>query len=400
MAYLKDVIYKPITGEWGIEGNGVSVLRTTNFTNAGVLNLSNVIKRDISDKKIVQKKLIKGDIIIEKSGGSPNQPVGRVVFFEENGVYLCNNFTSILRPKKDIVDPKYLHYLLFAGHKFGVTELFQNKTTGIINLQLSRYIEKIKIPLPPLTTQKRIAEILDNAAALLDKTKQLLEKYDQLTQSIFFEMFGDPRLNVKNFPQVNLGEILEIITYGLTVRPKYINKGVRLISARELKSGKLNLLVAPQISESDFKKLSSKGKPKKGEILFSKTGSIGHCVIIDTEEEFAITQNAARLSFKENINPIFALEQLRSSYFQTLCQQRAKGNAVKDLQLGDMKKLPFIVPPIHIQNEFAKKLALIEKQKKLAKQELKESEDLFQTFLQKAFKGDLVNEEKYEMKVN
>ena len=89
---LKDLIEKPITGEWGLEGNRIKVLRSTNFSNKGVIDLKNLVFRDIPEHKIVSKKLKKGDIIIEKSGGGPNQPVGRVVYFDLDEEFICNNF--------------------------------------------------------------------------------------------------------------------------------------------------------------------------------------------------------------------------------------------------------------------------------------------------------------------
>ena len=86
MEYYKviDIIEKPITGEWGEEGLGIKVLRTTNFTNSGEVNYTDVVERSIESKKVEQKKLKKGDTILEKSGGSPSQPVGRVVYFEKD----------------------------------------------------------------------------------------------------------------------------------------------------------------------------------------------------------------------------------------------------------------------------------------------------------------------------
>jgi type I restriction enzyme S subunit len=83
MVSLKDIIQKPITGEWGSDGEGIKVIRTTNFTNQGVLNLDKIVSRDVSENKIAQKKLQKGDVIIEKSGGSPTQPVGRVIISQQ-----------------------------------------------------------------------------------------------------------------------------------------------------------------------------------------------------------------------------------------------------------------------------------------------------------------------------
>ena len=96
-----DLVEEKISGEWGTEslnGNGVKVLRTTNFTNEGRLRFDSVVDREI-DSKIVEKKKLKfGDTIIEKSGGSPNQPVGRVVLFniKSDDPFLCNNFTGTI----------------------------------------------------------------------------------------------------------------------------------------------------------------------------------------------------------------------------------------------------------------------------------------------------------------
>ena len=98
-------------GEWGSEdkkGTGVKVIRTTNFTNTGKLDLKDVVTRSIADKKIEHKTIHKYDTILERSGGTADNPVGRVVLFEEDGIYLCNNFTQVLRFKN--VDPRFAFY--------------------------------------------------------------------------------------------------------------------------------------------------------------------------------------------------------------------------------------------------------------------------------------------------
>ena len=124
---------------------------------------------------------------------------------------MCNNFTSVIRPRPEI-DPRYLFWFLFNNHLTQNTLKYQNKTTGIINLQLERYVEELQIPLPPLTTQKRIAEILDAADALRRKDQELLKKYDELAQAIFIDMFGDPVKNEKRWEVKKLHEICIKIT--------------------------------------------------------------------------------------------------------------------------------------------------------------------------------------------
>ena len=188
---LSSLVEKPISGEWGDGEGSIKVIRSTNFTNDGALDLKDVVSRNIPQNKVDKKQLKKGDVIIEKSGGSPNQPVGRVVhFLEEDQIYLCNNFTSVLRPKIN-VNPRYLFWCLFSGHINGSTLKYQNKTTGIINLQLERYCNEFEAPLPPLYIQEQIADTLDKADALRRKDQELLQKYDELAQAIFYDMFGD-----------------------------------------------------------------------------------------------------------------------------------------------------------------------------------------------------------------
>jgi len=112
---LVDFIEVSFPGDWGLEdkdGSGVKVIRTTNFTNNGKLDLSDVVTRDIDSAKVEKKKLFKGDIILERSGGTNDNPVGRVVYFEEDGLYLFNNFTQLLRCKEG-VNSLFIFYSLF-----------------------------------------------------------------------------------------------------------------------------------------------------------------------------------------------------------------------------------------------------------------------------------------------
>ena len=119
---LSDIIEKPCSGEWGTDdecGNGIPVLRTTNFTNEGIINYSNICTRTIDKTKASKKFLRHGDIIIEKSGGSDKQPVGRVVYFDrDDNKYLFNNFTAALRAKANgSPNMFFLHYFatILAG---------------------------------------------------------------------------------------------------------------------------------------------------------------------------------------------------------------------------------------------------------------------------------------------
>jgi type I restriction enzyme S subunit len=337
----------------------------------GANNIMGYIDEYIFDEKI---------LCVAEDGGSWGYNQKCAVLYNEK--VWVNNHAHVITAKENLV----LEYLMYYLNHTDLNLYINGATRGKLT---KSSLESIQVPLPPLPQQQKIANILDAADALRQNDKVLIAKYDVLTQALFLDMFGDLLTNSKGLLEVELGKVLELITYGLTVRPNYVENGIPLISAREIRTGKIELKRAPKISQNDFNKLSDKGIPKINDILFSKTGSIGHCALVETTDVFAITQNAARLTFKKNINPIYAMYYLKSSYIQQLSKQRAKGNAVKDLQLGDMKKFKFICPVINTQNQFAERVTLIEEQKAIAQKSLEHSESLFNSLLQKAFKGEL-----------
>ena len=205
MAKLIDITGKAIPGEWGTEdteGSGIPVLRTTNFTNDGVVDYSDVVTRAITKKSINEKYLRNGDIIIEKSGGSDKQPVGRVIFFRGNEkTYLFNNFTGLLRVKEPSKwYPRYVFYALFANYITGGTRRFENKTTGLHNLKTDDFVTSFDVKDNSLEVQMKICSILDQTKELINKSQKQLIKLDDLIKARFVEMFADPVANPKGWP--------------------------------------------------------------------------------------------------------------------------------------------------------------------------------------------------------
>ncbi len=200
---LKNFIQDSFPGEWGTEdenGNGIKVIRTTNFTNEGKLDLTNVVTRDIDQKKIAKKQLRKGDIILERSGGTNDNPVGRVVFFNKEGKYLFNNFTQLLRPTDD-VNNIYLFYSLFNFYQMNKVRIrsMGAKTTGIQNLKMDAYMS-IPIYNAPCELQNKFTAIYQQA----DKSEfggfksQFIEMFKEKDELSKIESFvGGSILSVK-----------------------------------------------------------------------------------------------------------------------------------------------------------------------------------------------------------
>ena len=163
-----------------------NVIRNTNFTADGRIDLADVAVLEVEARHLAKRRLQKSDIIIEKSGGGPKQPVGRVVLFDlEASDYSFSNFTSAIRVKKGVkLDPVFLHRVLYWWYVSGRTEPLQRRSTGIRNLDFNAYKE-LAVPLPPVEEQKRIVAILDQAFAALDRARTHAEANLVETEALF-----------------------------------------------------------------------------------------------------------------------------------------------------------------------------------------------------------------------
>lgn len=302
---------------------------------------------------------------------------------------------KILTPKTDKVHLKYVFYQM-QGLRID-TDLHKR-------YWISKF-SKLQIPQPPLKTQKLIAKILDNAAAVRDKTKQLLEEYDRLVQSIFLEMFGDPAFNIKEYPEIVLEDLvrdkndIKCGPFGTQLsKSEYVKEGVAVWGIPQVNS---NFEKKPTEYVTSEKAKELESYSVKGlDIVMSRKGNVGSCAIYPTLWSSGILHSdVLRIRCDvAKVSPVFLAWQFRlSRKLKTQVDNVSSGAIMAGINVSKLKKISPIIPPIDLQNKFAEKIALIEKQKELIKQELKESEDLFQVLLQKAFKGELVKEKELEI---
>ena len=394
---LQSIIEKPFTGEWGDGKGKTKILRTTNFTNDGSLDLSSIVLRNIEQRKIDQKQLKYGDSIIEKSGGSPNQPVGRVVYFDQKGdVFLCNNFTSVIRSKPE-VDSRYLFWFLYSNHLNHNTLKYQNKTTGIINLQLERYISELQIPLPPLPIQKCIAEILDAADTLRRKDQQLLKKYDELAQAIFIDMFGDPVKNEKGWDETTIKQAaandkhsIKAGPFGSSLKKEvYVSSGYKIYGQEQVIADSFDI-GDYYINEEKYRELEN-CKINSGDVLISLVGTYGKISVVPNSfEPGIINPRLMKITLNKNVfNPYFFKFLLQTEQMINRIAQFSRGGTMDIVNVGILSEIIAIRPPIILQNSFIEELDLI----LLQKSDVVKNNNchLFESLIQKAFTGELVN---------
>lgn len=384
--FLKDLFDKPISGEWGTEiqdnREGSAVIRTTNFTNIGEIDYNNLTYRNIDLVSKKNKILKPGDIIIEKSGGSPDNPVGRVVYFnEKNNNYFTNNFTAILRTKKNN-NSKYLFYLLYYFHKKRVVSKFQNKTTGIINLQLNSYLKNTNVKIPNLEIQKKVVKLLDTLRKLMKIRKEQIQTYDDLIESLFFDIFGDIRTNNKNIIKRIMGDVLTV------------NQGLQIPISKRLKSEEENsykYLTIKYLNGNSYPEFIKNPKESvicnDDDILVTRTGNTGQII---TNVSGVFHNNFFKLNYDRNMfNKYYLYRYLNTNYVQNKMKLMAGTSTIPDLNHGDFYKIEVLIPPIEMQNKFADYVLKIEEEKKKLRESLEELETLFDALMQDAFSENL-----------
>ena len=386
MAKLIDITGKALSGEWGIDdetGEGVPVLRTTNFTNEGVVNYNDVITRTITKKNIDQKFLRKGDIIIEKSGGSDKFPVGRVIYFDgDENTYLFNNFTGLLRVKdKKIWNSKYVFYSLFANYRRGGTRAFENKTTGIHNLKTDDFVSRFDIYELPIKEQNLICEKMDKIYNIIKLRRQELLILDDLIKARFVEMFGDPVTNSMKWKSAYVIDECECMVPGRD-KPKTFSGDIPWITIEDLIVNGVTYESKSSLGLTQFEidEVNRKIIPA-GSVIMSCVGNLGVCSIAG--KEMVINQQLHSFQCGEHINNVFLMNYV--GYRKDYMNKWASNTTVLYMNKSICNSIPIIVPPIELQKQFADFVHQIDKSKVAVQKALDETQMLFDSLMQEYF---------------
>ena len=391
---LFDITGKALSGEWGTDdpdGCGIPVLRTTNFTNVGKVNYDNVVTRNIQKKNISDKLLKKGDIIIEKSGGTDKNPVGRVIYFEgEENKYLFNNFTGLLRVKdKNEWYPKYVFYSMFAYYKRGGTRRFENKTTGLHNLKLDDYIKRLDIQKASYVDQVHVFKLLDCVRLQIDNMERELELLDKLVKARFVEMFGDPEDNPFKWDKMPLSNIMLNANNGMARRGNDENGNI-VLRLVELQDGYINYSNPNRICLNENEK--KRYLLKNNDFLFARVNgnpdNVGRCAVFhDIGEDVYHNDHIIRVHFNEELlNGVFASELINSNFGKRQLKKRIKTSAGQYTVSQDgIGAIVSIVPPLELQNQFASFVKEIDKSRSRIQKSLEASQELFDSLMKEYF---------------
>ena len=335
-------------------------------------------ERQITDEALSKTKLRLlpvGTVLL-----SSRAPIGKVAI--ANAEMYCNQgFKNCIC--SEAIYNKYLFYFLRLKKDY-LNSLGRGATFKEISKSI---VESIKIPLPPLSTQFAIVTELDKINELIRLKKEQLKDFDNLAQSLFYEMFGDPVENEKGWDLKKLDNVCNITSSKRIFADEYTNTGIPFYRSKEVieRSKGLPISVELFISEERYNEIKEKfGVPKIGDILITAVGTIGKIWAIDTDNKFYFKDgNLVWLKDIDNqlANSCFfrrLLEYLIEEYKKT----NANGAAYNALTIAKLKLMSCPLPPLSLQRLFAQRIEQIEREKSEVQKSIQDLETLLASRMQ------------------
>ena len=300
----------------------------------------------------------------------------------QGGKALLNQRVCRIKSISDFLDDQYLFYYLSP-----VLKIIEGKSNFVTVKHLSvKQIQEIKIPLPPIASQRRIADILDKADEIIRKRKEAIALTEQLQKSIFLDMFGDPVINPKGWEVEELNNVISIISG--QVDPK-VEPFIDMphIGGENLQSNTNNIQNIKTPRELKLK--SGKYLFQSGNVLYSKIRPYLNQVVITDFSGVCSADIYPLRVIETKIKNDFLIYLLRSKFFLDYAQKHSTRTNIPKINRPTLLSFRFPCPPINIQKDFSDTCNKITQIQKNFNQYLTESENLFNSLLQKAFKGEL-----------
>ncbi len=384
---IRGVSYKKADASNTASSGLSAVLRAGNIDDGTIVtsDLVFVPNERVSDVQ----RLRMGDVLVATSSGSLDV-VGKAAMVKTHDAAGLGfgAFCKVLRPG-DRIHPAYF------GHFFQTEDYrrhVRRRAAGAnINNLKNGDLDEIRIPLPPLDEQRRIAAILDAADALRTKRRQALSKLDTLTRAIFIDMFGDPATNPKGWPDRAIGEALEFLTYGHRFYDEsYSDYGTPVVRITDLdENGDLSFSDMPRMGlrESELRKY----RLEAGDILFARSGAtVGKVALIrDEYPECIAGAYFIWMRFIKELRPEYVRCVLTSDRIREIVSTKSRQAAQQNFSGPAIRRLPMPQPPAELQIEFERRVGTIRRIASQHRRSLDDLDRLFASLQQRAFKGEL-----------
>ena len=304
----------------------------------------------------------------------------------------CNQAVAIVRPT-DQIERTYLRHWLESQDARG--QMLGSTVTGTIsNLSLTQ-LGELRVPLPSLAEQRRIAAILDQADALRAKRREALAQLDSLTQSIFDEMFGDPLLNPKCWPVGSLGSMSSKFSdgpFGSNLKSEhYTEQGVRIVRLQNIGVGEFVDKDRAYISQVHFQKLA-KHQCRPGDILVATMGdpNLRACILPEWLPMALNKADCVQIRAEEGTAfSAYICSLINHPSTLLLAKDLMHGQTRVRINMGSLRALHVPIPPIGLQREFAVRMAQLARLRTAHLTSAAELDALFTSLQHRAFRGEL-----------
>lgn len=351
-------------------------------------NVGNGVYRDKADKsKYISEETFKqlncteifpGDILVSRLP----DPIGRACIIPDTGSRMITAVDcSIIRLKECINPNLFVYYTRSDRYSKNIDKY----TTGTTRKRISRSnLALLSVPIPSLEEQQQIVAELDLLSGMIEKQKAQIEELDKLSQSIFYDMFGDPVTNEKGWEVKNLKDIAVKIGSGATPRggnQSYKDEGISLIRSMNVHN---NLFVYDDLAFIDDEQATQLNNVivEANDVLLNITGaSVARCCIVpDDVLPARVNQHVCIIRPNTELaNSIYLNRFLTSIEEQSVLLLLSRSNAAtrEALPKNLLENCNIVLPPLSLQQEFAAKIEAIEAMKAKVRHSLKEAETLF-----------------------
>lgn len=306
----------------------------------------------------VDKYIFDGRYVLVGEDGAKWSAFEQSAFIIE-GKSWVNNHAHVLKPHDLLVDTFLIYFLNYS-------DLDSYISGAIVRKLTQASLRNIDIPLPPKSTQLSIVSELDKINELIRLKKEQLKDYDNLAQSIFYEMFGDPVENEKKWEVKRLGEVCVKITDGDHMPPPKSESGIPFLTISDInkETRELDFSNTYFVPIEYYNNLKEERKAKLNDVLYTVTGSYGIPVIVKDERQFCFQRHIALIRpQKEVLSTYFLCYWVLSAAVKSIADKVATGIAQKTVGLNSIRKFEIIIPPLPLQHLFAQRIKQIEHQK-------------------------------------
>ena len=364
----------PTTMGFQFEDGGINFVKIESISEDGTFLKEKF--SHISDECNVQMRrsqLQENDILFSIAGAIGRSAIVTKEILPAN----TNQALAIIRVPKGKID---YNYLLYALSSSAINQQATQHQQGVAQLNISlKNVSDFLLPIYTEAMQKRIVYNLKKIDKLISLRKQQLAKLDELVKARFVE-------KSKEWQAVpgQLNEFLEDITYGFTNPMPDAEEGPWKVTAKDVVNGHINILTARKTTNEAFERLTNKSKPRKGDVLLTKDGTLGRVAVVDVEN-LCVNQSVAVMRCNNKIYPEFLAMILQMPEYQRKLLEDSGGGTIKHLYITKVDKMLISVPDLVIQKDLLMFAKRVEQQKHTVQQSLEKLELMKKALMQEYF---------------